>query len=260
MCTLIVLHRCDPEQPLLVAANRDEYLDRPSAGPALRSAGPRRAVAPRDLRAGGTWLGLNEAGVFAGLTNRPAPRDDTRLSRGRLVMDVLASGSAEEAARRLERVAANVYNPFNCLVADGRDAFAVVYEDKPAVTEMAPGVHVIGNADPDDANEPKVARLLERAGAAAEKAPARRLDALAELCRSHEGPGGPLGPPCVHAGGYGTRSSTLLHLDRAPARSRLLHSDGPPCETAYEDHTALLRELSGGLAAGAAGHDARRER
>ncbi len=260
MCTLIVLHRCDEEAPLLAAANRDEYLDRPAAGLALRRAGSRRAVAPHDLRAGGTWLGLNEAGVFAGLTNRPAPRDDSRRSRGHLVLEALACGSAPEAARQLERAPANAYNPFNCLVADGREAFVVVYDDKPSVTPLAPGVHVVGNADPDDRRDPKVASLLERAEAAAALAPEERLGALASICRSHEGPSGPLGPPCVHAGRYGTRSSTLLRLARDPARTALHHADGPPCETAHEDHGALLRELQGSHGFGAEANDARRER
>jgi uncharacterized protein with NRDE domain len=261
MCTLIVLHRCEEEAPLLAAANRDEYLDRPSSGLALRRAGGRLAVAPHDLRAGGAWLGVNEAGVFAGLTNRPATRDESRRSRGGLVMEALACGSALEAARRLEQVSAAAYNPFNCLVADGREAFVAVYEDKPAVAALRPGVHVIGNADPDDRRNLKVARLLERAEAAAEHAPEDRLAALASICRSHEGSGGPLGSPCVHAGSYGTRSSTLLRLARDPARSVLRHADGPPCETAHEDQTELLRELHReGQACGAEANDARRER
>lgn len=261
MCTLIVLHRCEEEVPLLAAANRDEYLDRPSSGLALRGAGERVAVAPRDLRAGGSWLGVNDAGVFAGLTNRPAARDESRLSRGGIVMEALACSSALEAARRLEQVPANAYNPFNCLVADRSAAFVAVYEDKPDVAELQPGVHVIGNADPDDRRNAKVARLLERAEAAAERAPEERLEAVASICRSHEGPGGPLGSPCVHAGSYGTRSSTLLRLARDPARTVLRHADGPPCETAHDDHTALLRELHReSQGTGAEANDARRER
>ncbi len=73
MCTLIVLHRCVPGRPLVVAANRDEFLDRPAAGPALRMRDSGPILAPLDLEAGGTWLGLNGRGVFAGLTNlRPS--------------------------------------------------------------------------------------------------------------------------------------------------------------------------------------------
>ena len=47
MCTLIALHRCYPDASLVVAANRDEYLDRPAEGPALRALGDERATAQR---------------------------------------------------------------------------------------------------------------------------------------------------------------------------------------------------------------------
>ncbi len=261
MCTLIALHGCEAGAPLLVAANRDEYLDRPSEGFALRRSGDRASLAPRDLRAGGTWLGVNEAGVFAGVTNRPAVRDDGRRSRGHLVSEALARGSALEAVRELERAPARAFNPFNCFVADARDAFVVVYEDKPAVTDLGPGVHVIGNADPDDRRDPKVASLLERAEAVASLEPGRWLPGLADLCRSHHGPGGALSPPCVHAGGYGTRSSTLLRLARDPGANHLSHADGPPCETDFEDHTGLLRALfSTGMPETGTEANARRER
>ena len=98
MCTLIVLHRCVPGSPLVIAANRDEYLDRPATPPALREdLGAGRVAAPVDERAGGTWLGLNAAGLFAAITNRPTRRPDpTRRSRGLLVLDALAEG--DEAA------------------------------------------------------------------------------------------------------------------------------------------------------------------
>ena len=99
MCTLIALHRCFPEVPLAIAANRDEYLDRPAEGPAVRHWCGAEVLAPRDARAGGTWLGINAQGVFSGLTNRPNPNPDpARRSRGLLVADLLAHPSAAAAA------------------------------------------------------------------------------------------------------------------------------------------------------------------
>src|SRR6185295_8299258 len=71
MCTLVALHRCTPDASLWVAANRDEFLDRPAEGPALRNGRAGALVAPLDRRAGGTWWGLNAHGVFAAITNRP---------------------------------------------------------------------------------------------------------------------------------------------------------------------------------------------
>jgi len=243
MCTLIALHRPYPRVPLLVAANRDEYLDRPAAGPALGEHGARRVLAPRDLRAGGTWLGLNDCGVFAALTNRPNPKPDpARRSRGLLVLDALAQPTAGRAAEALAALPARAYNPFNLFVSDGEEAFVAVYQDGPRVTELAPGVHVIGNADPDDRSAPKIARLLDAAERVAAGPREWWLEGLAAVCRGHDGEG-PLGAACVHHGGYGTRSSTLLRIDGDPARSELRFSDGPPCRTDLRDLTPLLHEL-----------------
>ncbi len=62
MCTLVAIHRAIPGRWLVVAANRDEYLDRPAEGPALRRSGEWPVIAPLDIKAGGTWLGLNKEG------------------------------------------------------------------------------------------------------------------------------------------------------------------------------------------------------
>lgn len=243
MCTLIVLHRCFDDVPLLVAANRDEFLDRPAEPPALRHWGGRRVLAPRDLEAGGTWLGLNDSGLFAAITNRPTAHKDTgRRSRGLVVADALAEADAARAAQRLLQLPPDSYNPFNVLVSDGREAFAIVYEEKPVVSRLEPGAHVIGNADPDAADVPKVARLLARAQRIARGPGSEALEALADLCRRHEAAASPLEDACIHAGGYGTRCSTLLRRG-AGEGDAFLFAAGPPCEAPYEDMTPLLAEL-----------------
>ena len=90
MCTLIALHRCVAGVPLVIAANRDEYLARPTEGFAIRETETGPVLAPRDGLAGGTWLGINRSGVFAAVTNRRTDTPDpTRRSRGLLVMDLL---------------------------------------------------------------------------------------------------------------------------------------------------------------------------
>ncbi len=245
MCTLIALHRCYPTAHLLVAANRDEFLARPASGPRLHTWGERRVIAPLDERAGGTWLGINDAGVFVALTNRPTQRlDAARRSRGLLVADALASGSATRAAEAALRLAPGAYNPFNLFVADAEHAFAIVYEEKPRVRVLAPGVHVIGNADPDDVGVPKIARLLGEAERIAAGPEHDALEALAALCRSHDARGDDaLARTCIHTPEYGTRSSTVLRRGAARERDVLRFAGGAPCETAYSDLTPLLRAL-----------------
>jgi uncharacterized protein with NRDE domain len=245
MCTLIALHRCYPTAHLLVAANRDEFLARPASGPRVHEWQGRRVIAPIDERAGGTWLGLNDAGVFVALTNRPSAQlDATRRSRGLLVADALGRSSAARAAEAALALAANAYNPFNLFIADTEHAFAIVYEEKPRVRVLAPGAHVIGNADPNDAAVPKIGRLLGEAERVARGPEAEALGALAALCRSHDAHGeSAFERTCIHTPEYGTRSSTLLRLDSRPEANALHFASGAPCETAYDDLTPLLRAL-----------------
>jgi len=247
MCTLIALHRRVPGFPLVIAANRDEYLDRPAAAPSLWPGGSLPIAAPRDLQAGGTWLGLNAAGVFAGLTNRPIERPDPgRRSRGHVVVEALRAGSATEAARALSLLAAGAYNPFNLCVADREDAYVVVYDEKPTLHRLAPGVHVIGNADPDDRAVPKIARLLDRAEEAARRPRADLFDDLARICRGHEDDGHSRASACIHLGAYGTRSSTLLRMGDDPDDDAWRWAEGPPCAATYRDITGLLHVLASG--------------
>ncbi len=261
MCTLIAIHRQISGAPLVIAANRDEYHDRPAAAPAcIQHPDGGTILAPRDLRAGGTWLGLNPDGVFAAITNRPNPQPDaSRRSRGLLVLDALAFSSAAKAAAKFESLGPDLYNPFNLFVADSNDAFVVVsHAGQVRVERLEPGVHVIGNAEPNDLSHPKTRRTLasvrslvgEDAGTAAAKSCDQLMAALGELCRSHDTSEAtteslaPLGAICVHHEGYGTRSSTLLRLGEDPQQSELYYSDGAPCVTPYENLTPLLQELS----------------
>lgn len=165
MCTLIVLHRCVPGRPLVVAANRDEFFARPAEGPAVRRSRTGRILAPRDLEAGGTWVGLSEHGVFAGLTNlRPiagarvgllgesgargrSPSVGTLRSRGEVVMAALEASSAAQAVESLSRLDHGVHNPFQLLVADAQSASLVVYRESPQVFPLEPGIHVVGNVE-----------------------------------------------------------------------------------------------------------------
>lgn len=244
MCTLILLHRCVAGAPLVLAANRDEYLDRPAVPPALLDVEGTPVAAPLDLRAGGTWLGVNGAGLFAGLTNRPTRSPDPdRRSRGMLVLDALKAPSAAAAADRLSAIPRASYNPFNLVLADRAQAFLLSYEDTGRLEALAPGAHVVGNADPNAADVPKVARLRRRAEALASLPSEQVIDGLGAICRGHDGGGGPLDDTCIHTTVYGTRSGTLLRLGAAPGDGALRFADGPPCRTEYEDFTHLLGAL-----------------
>ncbi len=250
MCTLIALHRTVPGAPLVVAANRDEFLDRPAEGPALRATPFGTILAPRDLEAGGTWLGLNARGVFVAVTNVSCDSPDPeRRSRGLLVVETLAAPGALEAAEKISNLPMGAYNPFNLFVADAENAFAFTYEESVRSGGADSGVFVVGNAALDASAPAKLSRIHGDVRAAARAGDAV-LDRLAGLCRDHRpGPRGTLDALCVHAGGYGTRSSALLRIGEAglsDPTSVFRFADGAPCEYEYQDHTPLLRDLDQG--------------
>ncbi|HZP43717.1 MAG TPA: NRDE family protein [Candidatus Binatia bacterium] len=240
MCTLAVYFRVFPSRPVVVAANRDELLARPAAPPTLLRDEPPRAFGGRDLVAGGTWLGVNDAGLVAGLLNRraPAPPDPGRRSRGLLCLDALEARRAREAAARVLREPAGHHNPFNLLVVDPEDAVVLVQarDGAPRAAALEPGVHVLTNLDVNDPTCPRIAASHRRFVAAGdafradgdEAAFVRRLrDVLAD----HATPADPRGPGslCVHAGAYGTRSSSVILVGRRGTRT--FFADGPPCRT-----------------------------
>ena len=246
VCTLIAIHRGARGIPLIVAANRDEYYDRPAEGPAIRQVGGRRVLAPLDLRAGGTWLGINQEGVFAAVTNlRDESPDPERRSRGWIVMDALREPTAALAADMLKALPEETYNPFQCFVADGERAYRVAYRERPRLEELGPGIHVVGNLDPAEEPADKVERIRKRVSGIEELEADKALAELARVCAEHETGG--FADTCVHLPGragnaYGTRSSILFEL-RDNDEGRLWAADGAPCQTEYEDQTALLSEL-----------------
>ncbi len=242
MCTLALAFHADRRWPLVVAANRDERLDRPSEDWALREPpGSARFAAPRDAVAGGTWIGVSAAGVFAGITNFHAspghPPDPTRRSRGELVARVLSAPSAAAARELAARADPALHNPFPLLVADARTAFLWWYDgDGAALEDLGPGLHVATERDPHG-RDPRGEAL--RARWPVDPAPQR----LRELLGSHALPPGP--GLCIHHGTlYGTRSSAILRLAPALAHSELWGADGPPCTTPFEERSGMLVALS----------------
>jgi hypothetical protein len=153
VCFLLIHHQTREDHPLVLLANRDEYFDRPFDPPALRDE-VHGILAPRDRRAGGTWLGVNHHGLVCAITNRRGPDPDLPLpSRGGLVMAALRERGAPAAVDAIQRtLAASAYAAFNLLLADGHDALVVRHEanedGRPgvgAVLELGPGAHVLTN-------------------------------------------------------------------------------------------------------------------
>lgn len=259
MCTLAVYRRVSPLYPLVVVANRDEFLDRAAVAPAPWP-DDARIVAGRDLVAGGTWLGVrvDGAGRVAGLLNRrpavdlPASGPGER-SRGLLCLEALQAPSLAATLERLDDGEVRRYGGFNLFLADLGEAIVLDNGDGARCVRLDTGLSVLTNLDVNDPRCPRLAGATRRfaalvpmlaGGATAEEA----LAPMAEALASHEdGAGfvdavalrkfgaemaGRFARVCVHAGEYGTRSSSMVFVS-ADGSVRYFHADGPPCEAAF---------------------------
>ena len=254
MCLLIVLARTHPEAPLVVAANRDELLDRPAVPMSVLRERDPRVLGGRDELAGGTWLAVNDAGVVAGLTNRPKEggRDVSKRSRGELP---LALASHPSAAAAVEAVTSahrpSDYNPAWLLVGDRQDLFAVdmTGDDAVVVEQLPPGIHVLENR-PLGVPSPKVDHVRTLLAGIEGLSETELVGRLQSVMANHDVPEGALGvdeiaigevPPevkaaCVHTERYGTRWSGVVTVPRGrEERPNLRYADGPPCQTAYRE-------------------------
>ncbi|HEY5145261.1 MAG TPA: NRDE family protein [Polyangiaceae bacterium] len=243
MCTLIVAVRHFPRLPLLVAANRDERYDRPAS--AVHRWAGERFVAPRDDEAGGTWLGVNDQGLFVGITNRSgAVKDDARESRGVLVVEALRAASASGLHASLAALRTERFNAFHLLYADTRAAF-VTWSDGASVSqqELAPGTHIVTERSLGGDDRERTELVRQRLGAI-DRSRVPDPESIEALLKLHGAPH-PLGGTCVHVPevGYGTRSSAVYFGAERVEDSRLYWAEGQPCTATYEDRSALVRSL-----------------
>lgn len=122
MCLLFHCRDAHEDYPFILLANRDEFYERPTRAADFWADTP-DVLGGRDLRRGGTWLGITRTGRWAALTNYREPSDAVfDRSRGDIVRDYLAGGeSAGAFAEHLTRVAGE-FDGFNLLFGDRRQS------------------------------------------------------------------------------------------------------------------------------------------
>jgi uncharacterized protein with NRDE domain len=225
VCLILVGWQVHPDYPLLLAANRDEFLSRPTAAAAFWSDHP-DILAGRDLQAGGTWLGVTRSGRIAALTNYRDGRSERAgtSSRGELVADFLGSRSTPaDFIADLNRDPRN-FNGFNLLVGDGRE-LCCYSNVNGELHRLAPGIYGLSNHFLDTP-WPKVTAGKSALATAMSALPGESsLFALLANDATHPDRLLPstgisadwerlLSAAFVRGPGYGTRSSTVLAMDR----------------------------------------------
>ncbi|MEA2344249.1 MAG: hypothetical protein QOF63_2418 [Thermoanaerobaculia bacterium] len=204
MCLIAIAVHASPRYPIVIAANRDEFYDRPTRPLHIWDDDPNIAGG-RDLRAGGTWLAITRDGRFAAVTNiRGNDGPPNARSRGALVGDFVRSNIAPLAY--LQSIRAEDYAGFHLLTGD-RDSVAHVSTDTPARL-LDDGIYAISNA-PAAIDWPKIILAREAMSSALEGD-----DVVDDLLHFLTTPrGGPIEAEVFVAlrdRGYGTRSSTVV--------------------------------------------------
>jgi uncharacterized protein with NRDE domain len=245
MCTLVIQYRPGHRWPLLLAGNRDEMRDRPSAAPGRHWRDRPQVVAGLDRMAGGSWLGINDAGLVAVILNRhgtlgPAPG---RRSRGELVLEALGYTEPEMAAAAVMTRPVADYRGFNLVLADARKVLLVQHRERGRIEmeRVAPGLHMLGAGELDETDHPRINRYLPRFRHAVVPDPETGdwrawVDLLA--CRRIEPSDRPEAAMNLDLpNGFATRSSTLIALPAHPqvrASALWWFADGPPDITPFE--------------------------
>jgi hypothetical protein len=257
MCTVVLLRRPGHRWPLIIAANRDEMADRPWAPPARHWPDREEVVGGLDRLGGGSWLGVNDHGVVAGVLNREGSLgpENGKRSRGELVLEALDHADAAAAAEALSELDARSYRTFNLVVADSGNAYWLRNQGGAGaeieVFPIPPGLSMITALNRNDPKSARIRAYLPRFERAAAPDPDARPQSsawgewerllssrLSETESNESGEGGPLGAMSIATeGGFGTVSSSIIALPAPaspPRRPVWRFAAGAPGEAPFE--------------------------
>ncbi|GFD81850.1 hypothetical protein KUL118_47120 [Tenacibaculum sp. KUL118] len=233
MCILFIANKMRDDYPLIIAANRDEFYARPTAPSAFWDTHP-YLLAGQDLEANGTWMGVTHTGNIAALTNVRDPQNVNKnaVSRGELVANWLKQNPVEanhEAQSHYLAFLKNFrqqYNGYNLLF--GHVNALQVYNNVNNSTHfIGSGVYGLSNAD-IATPWPKVTHGVTALNDYISKAGSINDDDLFDILRHDSKADDAMLPDTgigyewekalssifIHTENYGTRTSTLLLVDK----------------------------------------------
>jgi len=225
MCLILFAYDCHPQYKLVVAANRDEFYNRPTLPAAFWPDIP-SFLAGKDLKEGGTWMGITTSGRFAAITNYrdPSYYIPHSPSRGQLVKKYL--NSDHTPVNFLENLINSglEYNGFNLLVGNFETLYYYCNRVR-KIRKITPGVHGLSN-NLLDVPWPKVTKGIKFLTQCIEQDDIMAEDLFAimadteqpeEKLLPHTGISWEwekiLAPIFVSSQSYGTKSTTLLLVD-----------------------------------------------
>ncbi len=228
MCVAFLALDMHAQYRVILGANRDEFFCRPSAAACFWEEAP-WILAGKDLQAGGTWLGMTLNGHLALLTNfrEPGSREASGPSRGGLIRDYLwHEPDPEEFLQHLQDEG-SLYNGFNLLFGQGENIFYFSNRSQHLSGRLRPGIYGLSNGVLNSP-WPKVERGRQALADHLKQEDAPQISALENILARRDRPADRdlpdtgvglelerfLSPICILGREYGTRSTTLVYLDR----------------------------------------------
>jgi uncharacterized protein with NRDE domain len=227
MCLLLLSYDVHPVFRLIIAANRDEFYNRPTAPMKVWEDEP-KIIAGRDLKNGGTWMGMSPDGRLAAITNYRDPRSlkPDAPTRGTLVTKFLSGGMSAYGYLEEVRLSAGDYNGFNLIVYDGGN-LCFFSNREGVVRSISPGVHGLSN-HLLDTPWPKIKRGLSLFKSATADETISE-ESIFKILRDRNFPPDSelpetgmgnaweriLSPIFIDSDIYGTRSSSFVSIDRS---------------------------------------------
>jgi uncharacterized protein with NRDE domain len=252
MCLILLAYDVHPEYRLILAANRDEFYDRPTLPMGFWEDHP-DILAGRDLKGGGTWLGMSRSGRIAAITNyrEPGGPKPDAPSRGHLVSGFLSANTPSRDYLEAVSAVGQSYSGFNLIVGDVSGIF--YYSNRgPAIHRLDPGWYGLSNHllnTPWPKVEKGIALLKTALGGVGPV----NTDTIFHLLKNSQIPPDDrlpdtgvgmaweriLSPLFIQSPGYGTRSSSVMLIGRdgkAQVAEQTFYSESDPGQ-----HPALLR-------------------
>lgn len=228
MCLILFAHDHHPDYRLILAANRDEFYDRPAVPLVFWEDHP-HVLAGRDLKSMGTWMGINRWGRFAAITNyrEPGRQILDAPSRGHLISDYLIGRTPPADYLEDLKRKADQYNGFNLLVGDTRSLYYFSNRND-GVMQLESGIYGLSNRLLDT-RWPKVHQGKERLSTLIGHDAELPMESILDLLKTQERPPDhhlpdtgvgiewerTLSPMFITSPDYGTRCSTVLTMDRS---------------------------------------------
>jgi uncharacterized protein with NRDE domain len=227
MCLIVFAWQLVQNTPLVAVGNRDEFYDRPAQAANWWTEFP-DVFAGRDLRGGGTWLGVTRTGRFAAVTNvrNPELLKPDGPTRGALASNFLVGTASPQAYVEEIAARAQAFSGFNLLVGDGNELVwysNAAGDDERNGKPLKPGFYGLSNALLDTP-WPKVIRTKAQfASLLCQDAPDEAyFDLLSDTTRASDCRLPRTGVPiemermlssvCIESPNYGTRVSTVVRM------------------------------------------------